>query len=218
MERNPLRNQTALMPGFFRLVRHRRLFIFGVASWSLVVIGGFALLIAYSVRPGESTAPVVNWPVDSAIPPETALPTLVVFAHPRCPCTQATLEELARIMERSPSLNAEIFFFQPRGASAEWAAESSLWKFAETIPRLAIHTDLEGAEAVRFGALTSGQTLLFDAEGNLLFRGGITPSRGERGDNPGSNRILALLDKGGPPAPSTPTFGCPILADGGLTQ
>jgi hypothetical protein len=218
MECNPLQGKIAVMPGFFRLVRHRRLFIYGVAGWTLAVAGGFAALVAYSVRPGGSLTPPVRWPVEPALSREAARPTLVVFAHPRCPCTRATLEELGRIMERAPSVNAEIFFFQPQNASNRWNTESSLWKFAETIPGVAIHTDLEGAQAIRFGALTSGQTLLFDAEGNLLFRGGITPRRGERGDNPGSNRILTLLEKGGPPAPSTPTFGCSILADGGLTQ
>ena len=45
--------------------------------------------------------------------------------------------------------------------------------------------DDDGAEARRFGAETSGQTLLYDARGALAFSGGITGARGHAGDNAG---------------------------------
>jgi hypothetical protein len=75
--------------------------------------------------------------------------------------------------------------------------------------------DLEGRESRRFGAATSGQTLLYAADGRLLFNGGITESRGHSGDNAGRSAILSLV-LGLTSAPtgqplSTPVYGCPLF-------
>ena len=56
--------------------------------------------------------------------------------------------------------------------------------------------DDDGAEARRFGAETSGQTLLYDEHGALLFSGGITGARGHAGDNAGRASLVALLNRG----------------------
>ena len=40
---------------------------------------------------------------------------------------------------------------------------------------------------------TSGQVVVYDAKGALLFSGGITAARGHMGDNAGRDRITALL-------------------------
>ncbi len=55
--------------------------------------------------------------------------------------------------------------------------------------------DDDGAEAKRFGAETSGQTLLYDERGTLAFSGGITGSRGHAGDNAGRASLLALINR-----------------------
>ena len=44
---------------------------------------------------------------------------------------------------------------------------------------------MTAARRQRFGAETSGQTLLYDRDGRLLFSGGTTGSRGHDGDNAG---------------------------------
>ena len=56
---------------------------------------------------------------------------------------------------------------------------------------------------------TSGHALLFDRDGRLLFRGGITPARGHEGDNFGASAIAARL-AGRPARAEAPVFGCPI--------
>ena len=219
MAGNPLQSEHAPMPVFFNLYRHRLFFFCGVLVWSMAVAGGFAALSAYTVRAGKSLPPPPQWPEESGIPRIASKPNLLVFAHPRCPCSTSTLEELAKILEQSPVKPAvEVIFFQPKDASQEWGPDAPLWQLAKSIPGVTILADPDGEEARRFGALTSGQTLLFDAEGNLLFRGGITAGRGERGANPGSDRILSLLQNGGQLAAATPIFGCPIFATGGTSR
>ena len=74
---------------------------------------------------------------------------------------------------------------------------------------------LEGREAARFGAATSGQTFLYDARGGLLFSGGITGARAHAGDNAGRSAVVTLLNgTGGPAAPRTSVFGCPLFDRG----
>ena len=71
--------------------------------------------------------------------------------------------------------------------------------------------DDEGTEANRFHAATSGQTLLYDAAGSLLFSGGITGSRGHSGDNAGQTAIVSLVNSGAPRLTETSVFGCPLF-------
>jgi len=71
--------------------------------------------------------------------------------------------------------------------------------------------DDDGVEAARFGAATSGQVILYDRDGGLLFTGGITASRGHAGDNDGRNAIVSLLGRGRETRHSSPVFGCSLL-------
>ncbi|MDB6139663.1 MAG: redB [Verrucomicrobiaceae bacterium] len=135
---------------------------------------------------------------------------LVMFAHPRCPCSSASIGELATLMARCQGrLGAQVWFFQPAGETEEWA-RTDLWRSAATIPGVTVHVDSEGIEARRFNAETSGQVALYSQAGSLLFQGGITLSRGHSGDNPGSDAIEALLCHQFSGPVQTPVFGCAL--------
>jgi len=70
------------------------------------------------------------------------------------------------------------------------------------------------AEAKRFGAETSGQTLLYDERGTLAFSGGITGSRGHAGDNAGRASLLALINRSDADRRGSSVFGCPLFSAG----
>ena len=77
--------------------------------------------------------------------------------------------------------------------------------------------DINAQTAQTFGVYTSGQTLLYGSDGRLLFKGGITASRGHSGDNAGRTVITALLDgeviaKNQLPV-VTPVFGCSLQGE-----
>lgn len=91
----------------------------------------------------------------------------------------------------------------------EWV-KTDLWHAAAAIPGVQVNVDHEGEEARLFQAVTSGQTLLYDSEGGLVFQGGITLSRGHAGDNPGRDAIESLLKQKIPSATSPPVFGCAL--------
>jgi hypothetical protein len=133
-----------------------------------------------------------------------------MFAHPHCPCTRASLGELALIMARfQGKLDAHVLFYRPADLKAEWSQTDTL-RTAASIPGVTVSEDLDGSEAAVFHAVTSGQVLLYDAHGHWIFEGGITESRGHAGDNDGRDAIIALLTSGTARYHTTPAFGCSI--------
>lgn len=201
-----------------RLKTSRWLYVI-VAAWCGVAASGMAWLGNYENSPGIAAHPGARWPSQSRISPNESGATLLMFAHPQCPCTRASIRELSVIMSRSPdSLRATILFAQPDGFDRQWL-ESDLWRTAAAIPRVSVMADRQGAEAAAFGAQTSGQVLLYNEAGELKFQGGITPFRGHSGDNAGRSAILAAANR------STKTdsqqsecfvFGCPLFSPGDL--
>ncbi len=75
-----------------------------------------------------------------------------------------------------------------------------------------VRRDDAGSEARRFGVETSGQTLLYDRRGTLIFSGGITGSRGHAGDNAGEAALVDLLTHGAADRHGSNVFGCPLFS------
>lgn len=181
------------------------------AAWLALLGLGFWFLHCYGNTPGEAPAPPSHWPRASSLAPPTSRPVLLLFAHPRCPCTRATLEELAGILEtHGVHLDTRVLFFRPAGGG--WG-ESDLWQRAAVLP-VAVAWDEGGREASRFGARTSGQVMLFAVDGSLLFSGGITASRGHVGPSAGRDALLALIDGTAASPASSAIFGCPLATPG----
>ena len=180
------------------------------AGWACAVAAGLAMMVRYENTPGDSERTPPDWPASSRIARPGGHPSLVLFAHPHCPCTRATMGELARIMARCEGkLDASVVFFYPGNSAPEWK-QTTLWREAAAIPGVRVLEDKDGREALRFGAETSGQTMLYDAGGHLLFSGGITASRGHSGDNAGNDAIVSLVNSGRADRKSTPVFGCSL--------
>ncbi|MBI1916912.1 MAG: RedB protein [Planctomycetes bacterium] len=180
---------------------------------------GFWCLAVYSNTPGETAESLSRWPQESMLPGPSTRPLLLLFAHPRCPCTRATLEQLQIVFERSavrPSVR--VLFSRPLQEDEVWQ-ETELWRSAARLPDVQVLWDDGGREAARFGARTSGHVLLFAPDGDLLFSGGITPSRGHPGESPGRDALVTLLGGGDEWGPLTPpvrtdVFGCPLVTPG----
>src|SRR5215831_13524300 len=186
-----------------------------VAVWILAVGAGMHALLVHSAAPGPKGEAPARWP--EGVPRPSGLPTLVMVVHPRCPCSRASVGELSRIMTLCRGRTAaRVLFVKPAGFEREWV-RTDLWDSAASIPGVEVFCDDEGAMARRFGARTSGDTLLFDAGGELLFHGGITEARGHWGDNAGRSAIVSLLAVEKPPAAGRAAcaeslvFGCPLF-------
>ena len=185
--------------------------IIACGFWLAVVGGSTALMVRYSNTPGNATLAPTSWPTGSQIPLDARRLTLIMFVHPHCPCTQASLSELERLLAQVPDkLNTYVIVLKPAGTTSDWE-KGDLWRRASAIPGVTVFTDDAGVEAHRFHAETSGQSLLYSSAGTLLFQGGITIARGHEGDNPGRTAVQDLVLEGHSDKTKTPIFGCGLF-------
>ena len=185
--------------------------ITAISLWLVIVGGGTVLMTRYSNTPGEATSAPAIWPTSSRISIDAGKPTLLMFVHPHCPCSRASLGELDQLLAEIPKLpNVLVVFVKPAGTASDWST-TELWRSASSIKGVKTYLDNRGVEAQRFHALTSGQTLLYDTNGQLKFEGGITLARGHAGDNPGRKSISDLLQDRHPTQLQTPVYGCALF-------
>jgi hypothetical protein len=194
------------------LLRPRSL-VLVFALWLTLMFAGLGALWVYSSTPGRQGTPPAQWPVSSCLKRVSGQSTLVMFVHPQCPCSQASMSELSIILAHSAGrLQADVVFLRPPGEPESWT-HTVLWRTASALPETPPISDPEGREAQLFQAFVSGETLVYDSSGNLRFHGGITDSRGHEGDNPGCSSIQAYLNTGTVPLARTSVFGCPLFND-----
>jgi hypothetical protein len=191
-----------------------RLFLAALAVVWLALLGlGHRWLLDYQAGPGTLGAAPADWPASDGLGPVAGRFTLLLFAHPHCPCTRASLQELSWVAARaSDKADVCVLFVRPPGAPDGWE-RTGTWTAATAIPGVRVWADEDGREARRFGVQTSGQVLLYDSRGRLVFRGGITAGRGHQGDNPGRRALLARLASAEEGLGEAPVFGCPLFDD-----
>jgi len=188
--------------------QHGGLWCAGLCLWLLTVTGGMCLLASYTNQAGAAAHPP-----EHIVPVETETTRkyrLLMFAHPRCPCTQASVSELARLMARCMhDVETTVYFYCPVDAQDDWVA-GHLWTSAAAIPGVRVQIDRNGELAKQYGSKTSGAVVLYDETGRLLFHGGITQGRGHEGDNLGKLTVLSIV-KGEPThVEHCPVFGCSV--------
>jgi len=187
-------------------------------AWSGLVGLGFLFLLEYGNEPGGDAHAPRRWPRESSLRENPDRPQLLLFAHPRCPCTRASVEELNRLLaSASTAPDTVVSFLLAEDAPPGWE-RTDLWDSAARIPGVRVVADPGGREAALFGASTSGRVLLYSAAGELLFEGGLTASRGHAGDSAGRAALLDLLRGERPTTRETPTFGCALRASQGAAR
>lgn len=142
---------------------------------------------------------------------------LLLAAHPQCPCLPASLDELGSVLATAENTTLRILVFEPRQAPRSWDRSASETLF-RGLPKGTVVRDRDGELAAQLGARTSGHVSCYDATGHLQFAGGITGSRGHRGDNPNRRALTAALQqsatrshRAATGAPTrTAVFGCPL--------
>lgn len=179
--------------------------------WSLVVSVGILLLDAFTARPGTAGAPPANWPRASRLPFDDHATNLLIFLHPGCPCSGASITELAYVLERSEHrVSAHPVVIPPD----DGCGQSSGWTNLDELGVARIGStwiDEGGTETRRFRVGTSGHVLVYEPDGRLSFSGGITSARGHAGQSFGRDAVLARVTRADAAIPVSPVFGCPLL-------
>jgi hypothetical protein len=181
-----------------------------LALWGCACTLGFLHAAAYSATPGQGAIAPRTFPKTSKLVLAADRPTLFVFLHPRCPCSQATLDKLEELSGalRGAVPHVVVVMYVPGGASQEWIG-GDLWERSRKLANLVL-TDENGLESRRFGAYTSGHCALYSSHSKLLYSGGLTDSRGHAGPSVGSQALLAILSNQISIQRFAPTFGCQI--------
>lgn len=190
------------------------------ACWVVAVAFGFSRLERFDRTPGVEASAPSTWPEATALSMDDDRLNVVVALHPRCPCSKATLEVLGAMAEQHPSAARFHFLvFRPAGGVESWH-ETGLWRDAQRFQGARFLLDDNGSEAARFGAVSSGTVAVYAAKGRLLFKGGITPSRGSVGPNRGADILARLMTYDGKPLaeqvdpPSCcPVYGCSLVPE-----
>ena len=178
--------------------------------WLVAVVIGMGILFTYERIPAEETRAPLLWPADSRLEPAKDQSTLVMFAHPRCPCTGASLTELAEMMKHSHGLlKAYVLFLQPAGTEHDWT-QTDHWRTATAIPGVTVLIDPLGREAQHFHATTSGQVAVYDHRRHLQYNGGITPARGQTGDRVWRASLLTIAGGRSESFHAQPVYGCSL--------
>jgi len=161
--------------------------------------------MAFDGTPGTKAAAPQNWPLESVIARAPGRKQLLMFVHPECTCSIASLDQLRTLesLLRSELETHVVLWHGSIGKSKRnWPKESG---------GAVIVDDRDGSEARRFGAKTSGQTLIYDEAGRLMYAGGLTVFRGEAGGEPVMRNVVSLVRvKASRPYLERAVFGCPI--------
>ena len=183
----------------------------GTALWCGALLLALGRMWTYSMAPGAASSVPQHWPGSSLVTHSSTRATLIMFLHPRCTCSDASLIELAADRKRSSRRSCPVGA-DPRASRCAGGLGRHVDRRARApLPNATIVLDRSGAEARRFGVTTSGHVVVYDAARTLQFSGGITGARGHVGDNEGLRSVVAVL-RGDPTSRHThPTLGCGLL-------
>ena len=132
-----------------------------ISVWLITVVVGLTPLWRYENTPGDAGEPPARWPQDTGLQLGRGRATLLLFAHPRCPCTRASMRELNLIVSRcAGKVDAKVLFYRPEHAPADWET-TDLWKSAELMTDVTPRADENGSETQLFNVTTSGHALLY---------------------------------------------------------
>ena len=183
-----------------------------VMFWLFAVLESSIFLTSYQLR-SDQPGVVASWPSASKIKRTHDSEHLLLFIHPKCVCSHATIDQLKQVLPLSPNdCQFSVAVYCPDGKSQSWLET----RLADTIADLKpdeIRLAVDGYEAQQFGVTTSGHLLHFDNNGSLKFSGGITSSRGHRGDCIALKSLKKTLSRKSvhhSQLVTFPVFGCTI--------
>jgi hypothetical protein len=187
-----------------------------LVTWLAVIGAGMSYLAYYDRQAGEVlAAPAQILPLANDAPQKQRL---LMFIHPHCPCSTASMRELQRLMSRCVAeVEATIYFIRPDHEPDSWA-HGSLWNLAHQIPGVTAKIDAGGNLSRQFSASTSGSIVVYDPAGTLQYQGGITEARGHEGDSRGKAAIFAIARGELHEESQGPVYGCPLRDETSVDQ
>lgn len=188
-------------------------------GWLCVVGSGMWWLNDYANTPATRGSVPLIWPAETQVDVPLGKPLLVMFVHPRCPCTLASVRELEPLVARHREQIALVATI-PNETSGQvesaWTT-SDVYRWAD---RMGVRVILDpgGRESKLFGAHVSGFCTVYDASGQLRFSGGVTASRGHAGPNSGADTVASLLAGKASLVNEHDVFGCGLVQESDIGE
>jgi hypothetical protein len=174
------------------------------ALWAGGLVAAWGAMLDHAYQPAK-TATAAPPPVSVAPAPNYRV---MLFAHPLCPCTRATLHELNETITRiAPQTRVQVVFVTA-GLDPKSMERSALETLARELPNVDVQFDNTGDVARTYGATVSGEVIAFNPAGDLIFQGGITPARGHQGDALGQQQLEQLVMGKSNDFCAAPVYGC----------
>ena len=194
---------------FPRHLRPMLMLILPLIGWLGLSTAGFVWLANYKAIPGEPVKGQSHWPRESSITRVPGKYNFVLALNPHCPCSQATVTELTRLVNDRADVTLHVLAFHPSAFADGWE-ECTLLDELKSLPVTRLHVDVNADSAEQFGIFTSGGLALYGLKGELLFQGGITPARGHVGETDAHRAIRSRLLGETTELFTAPVFGCPL--------
>ncbi len=184
---------------------HKRIYIY-VFVWLNLILASIYYMSNYMFKESvESQAPSV-FPANNWVKLNTRKNNLVLFLHPHCPCSFATVNELKRVLARTDVDLSVVFIDLDKSYDL---SRQELFKQVSQIKAAKIIIDKNNVMTKAFKVYTSGTILAYNKDGGLIFQGGITAGRGEEGDNLAKNKLVQSLKC--QKMSQAQVFGCSLL-------
>ena len=99
---------------------------------------GTFLMLTYANTPGKAGSTSTSWPESSQLSRNNERPTLIMFMHPHCPCSRASIDELALLMAHCQGrVDAHVLFIQHAAMAPDWVVTDT-WREAALIPSVTV--------------------------------------------------------------------------------
>ncbi|WP_286766000.1 MULTISPECIES: RedB [Rhodopirellula] len=176
---------------------------------------GMTQLVSYSSQPGkvgQSVPELLPCSLSGEEPFRGAdQTTVLIFYHPHCPCTRATIRCMERMIASFASQpNIVAYAFIPSGEVDSWI-ESETTDKLRSFGNVSIVADHDAKASRQFDVATSGHVLVYN-DARLSFSGGITPSRGHEGSCDSGAAFLNSINGESNQRVKWPVFGCAIVS------
>lgn len=185
--------------------------LFGVAfTWIGISLFGWCTLFRHTFRPSITAEIAARSLCAQGLAQPSEAFQIVIFAHPFCPCTQATLDKLDESLTRFPAKTSIRVIFVIEGLERSSVEESSSIAFARRLPKVEVQFDDTGEAVLHWGARVSGEVFAFNRSGHCVFHGGLTSGRGHKGDSLGQKELERRAAGGCDEQYAGPVFGCAL--------
>ena len=184
--------------------------------WLMAVCSGMVAFYDYSFTQGASPATPASFPKQSRLPRIDGQRCLLMFVHPMCGCTNASVEQIRRLYHDIQAAGHSVpqltfVIRQPSATEPAWSSTSVL-QLCNSVPGASLIQDYDGSESRLFGVTTSGTCCLFDNNGQRIFVGGITIARGHQGPAPSAWQLKRAITEGHITDEHFQVFGCAMFS------